>query len=135
VFGKINFLSREQTWLPLFVLLASSLLGLADDFLQVFRRGTYVAGGLKFKQRLFIVFLIALVGALWFYFKLDWRTIYVPGYGLCTALDVGGAIKGNKIDVGFYDLHAQSAEVGWKGSHYTDIYLLNNEKSNLGLLN
>src|SRR3989344_2084939 len=81
VFGKINFLSREQTWLPLFVLLASSLLGLADDFLQVFRRGTYVAGGLKFKQRLFIVFLIALVGALWFYFKLDWRTIYVPGYG------------------------------------------------------
>jgi 3D (Asp-Asp-Asp) domain-containing protein len=52
--------------------------------------------------------------------------IFVPGYGICRALDVGGAIKGNKIDVGFYDLHAQSAEVGWKGAHFTDIYLLDN---------
>ena len=63
-----------------------------------------------------------------------WTQIYVPGYGLCTALDVGGAIKGNKIDVGFYDLHAQSEEVGWRGSHYTDIYLLNNEEANLQLI-
>ena len=53
-----------------------------------------------------------------------WTEIFVPEYGLCHALDVGGAIKGGKIDVGFYDLHAQSAEVGWKGSHFTDIYLL-----------
>lgn len=55
-----------------------------------------------------------------------WTEIYVPGYGICRALDVGGGIKGNKIDVGFYDLHAQSAEVGWTGSHFTDIYLLDN---------
>ncbi|QQG45299.1 MAG: hypothetical protein HYW89_04870 [Candidatus Sungiibacteriota bacterium] len=44
---KVNFLSRNQTWLPLFILLASSLLGLADDLLQVFRKGNYVAGGIK----------------------------------------------------------------------------------------
>ncbi len=50
--------------------------------------------------------------------------IYVPGYGLCQALDVGSGINGNEIDVGFYDLHAQSSEVGWRGSHYTTIYLL-----------
>lgn len=56
-----------------------------------------------------------------------WTEIFVPGYGLCRALDVGGTIKGNKIDVGFYDLHAQSPIVGWKGSHFTDIYLLDNE--------
>ncbi|OJI09049.1 hypothetical protein COT69_01445 [candidate division WWE3 bacterium CG09_land_8_20_14_0_10_39_24] len=60
--------------------------------------------------------------------------IYVPGYGICQALDVGGAIEGNKIDVGFYDLHAQSPEVGWKGAHYTSIYLLDNEEANLTLL-
>lgn len=78
---KVNFLSRNQTWLPLFILLASSLLGLADDLLQVFRKGTYVAGGIKFKHRLLAVFLIALAGALWFYLKLDWRTIYIPGLG------------------------------------------------------
>lgn len=63
-----------------------------------------------------------------------YTTIFVPGYGICVALDVGGAIKGNKIDVGFYDLHAQSAEVGWRGSHFTDIYLMDNEEANITLL-
>ena len=78
---KINFLSRNQTWLPLFILVAASLLGLADDLMQVFQKGSYVAGGIRFRHRLLIVFLIALAGALWFYYKLDWRTIYVPGLG------------------------------------------------------
>lgn len=55
-----------------------------------------------------------------------WTEIYVPGYGICRALDVGGAIKGNKIDVGFYDLRVQAPEVGWRGSHWTEIYLLDN---------
>lgn len=78
---KANFLSRNQTWLPLFVLLAASLLGLADDLTQVWRKGTYVAGGIKFRYRLFAVFIIALSGAAWFYFKLGWGAIYVPGIG------------------------------------------------------
>ena len=78
---KANFFSRNQTWLPLATLFAASLLGLADDLAQVGVRGGYVAGGIKFRRRLLIVFLIALVGAWWFYFKLDWRTIYIPGYG------------------------------------------------------
>src|SRR3989344_4268442 len=38
---KLNFLSRNQTWLPLFTLVAAALLGLVDDFLQVFGRGRY----------------------------------------------------------------------------------------------
>lgn len=78
---KTNFVSRNQTWLPLFTLLAASLLGLADDLLQVFRKGKYVAGGIKFRHRLLVVCIIALTGALWFYFKLGWQTIYIPGYG------------------------------------------------------
>lgn len=80
-FQKINFLSRNQTWLPLFTLAAASLLGLADDLVQVLGKGGYVAGGIRFRHRLFLVFLIALFGALWFYFKLGWQTIYIPGYG------------------------------------------------------
>ncbi len=79
--GKANFVSRNQTWLPLATLLAASLLGLADDLAAVLRRGTNVAGGIKFTHRLGVILVIALVGAWWFYFKLDWRTIYVPGYG------------------------------------------------------
>jgi 3D (Asp-Asp-Asp) domain-containing protein len=47
---------------------------------------------------------------------------YVPGYGKCQALDVGGAIKGNKIDLAF----VKAAESSW-GSQYVDIYLMDNE--------
>ena len=75
---KLNFLSRGQTWLPLFALVSASLLGLTDDLLQVFNRGRYIAGGLNFTQRLLVVTLIGLIGACWFYFKLDWNTIHIP---------------------------------------------------------
>ena len=78
---KLNFLSRNQTWLPLFTLVAASLLGLVDDLLQVFRRGRYVAGGLEFRVRLGVVLLIALMGAYWFYFRLEQNSIYIPGWG------------------------------------------------------
>ncbi len=78
---KLNFLSRSQTWLPLFTLVAASLLGLSDDILQVFGKGKYIGGGLSLKKRLLLVALIGLVGALWFYFKLEWHTIHIPGVG------------------------------------------------------
>ena len=78
---KLNFLSREQTWLPLFTLVAASLLGLSDDLLQVFGKGKYVAGGMRFTRRLLIVAIIGAIGALWFYFKLDWSTIHIPLIG------------------------------------------------------
>ena len=78
---KLNFLSRGQTWLLLFTLVAASLLGLADDLLQVFGKGKYIGGGISLKKRLLLVALIGLIGALWFYFKLDWSTIHIPGNG------------------------------------------------------
>ncbi|RJQ37611.1 hypothetical protein C4552_00410 [Candidatus Parcubacteria bacterium] len=81
LFDKLTFLSRNQTWLPLFTLVAASLLGFTDDFLQVFRRGRYVAGGLEFRVRLGVVFLIALVGAYWFNVRLEQNAIYIPGIG------------------------------------------------------
>lgn len=78
---KLNFLSRNQTWLPLFGIVAASLIGLTDDLLQVFGKGKYIGGGLSLKKRLLLVALIGLIGALWFYFKLDWHTIHIPGIG------------------------------------------------------
>lgn len=78
---KLNFLSRNQTWLPLFTLVSASLLGLIDDLLQVAGRGGYVAGGLKFRVRVGVVLLIALVGAYWFYVRLGENAIYIPGLG------------------------------------------------------
>ncbi|MBU2578734.1 hypothetical protein KKA09_01285 [Patescibacteria group bacterium] len=78
---KLNFLSREQTWLPLAVLGAAALLGLADDVLQIFGKGKYIAGGIKFIRRLSIIFLIGTIGAWWFYFKLGFHTLHIPGIG------------------------------------------------------
>lgn len=80
-FAKLNFLSRSQTWLPLFTLVAASLVGLAEDIFQVFGKGKYVAGGIRFRWRLLLIALIGLVGALWFYFKLESVSVFVPFIG------------------------------------------------------
>jgi phospho-N-acetylmuramoyl-pentapeptide-transferase len=74
----LNFLSRKETWLPLFALIAGSLVGLADDFLTVREKGNYVGGGMSFWRRLLLVVLIGLVGGTWFYFKLGWDRIHIP---------------------------------------------------------
>ncbi len=81
LFQKLNFLSRNQTWLPLFTLVAASLVGLADDLFQIFGKGKYIAGGLRFSRRLILIVLIALAGAFWFYFKLETDSIFVPFFG------------------------------------------------------
>ena len=52
-----------------------------DDVLQVVGKGKYIAGGLSLKKRLLVIALIGLIGALWFYFKLDWSTLHIPGLG------------------------------------------------------
>lgn len=83
---KLNFLSRSQTWLPLFALISASLLGFVDDFLQIRGKGKYIGGGLSLKKRLILVALIGLIGACWFYFKLDWNSIHIPGNG---DIDIG----------------------------------------------
>jgi phospho-N-acetylmuramoyl-pentapeptide-transferase len=75
---KFNFLSRQETWLPLFTLISGSIVGLIDDILTVYRKGKYIGGGMSFWRRLAIVILIGLIGAWWFYFKLERDTIYVP---------------------------------------------------------
>ncbi len=81
LFQKLNFLSRSQTWLPLFTLVAASLVGLADDLIQVFGKGKYIAGGVRFSRRLLLITIIALIGALWFYFKLEKSSVFIPFLG------------------------------------------------------
>lgn len=76
-FSKLNFLSRSQTWLPLGALVATALVGLVDDYLNVRKIGPY-GGGLSIRHRLVIYTLIALVVAWWFYFKLEWDFVRLP---------------------------------------------------------
>jgi len=78
---KLDFLSRNQTWIPLFTLMAGSLVGLVDDLLEISGKRSYVAGGLSLKKRLTIVGLISLFVAWWFFFKLEVSTIGFPFLG------------------------------------------------------
>lgn len=78
---KLNFLSQNQTWIPLFTLIAASLVGLVDDLLQIKGGGGYVAGGLSLSKRIALVLLIGFAGAWWFYFKLGTSSIVIPFYG------------------------------------------------------
>jgi len=81
IFKQLNFLSRSQTLLPLGALVATALIGLLDDWLDVRGKGILGGGGLRVKHRLIIYTIIAAIGAWWFYFKLGWDTFHVPFSG------------------------------------------------------
>lgn len=78
---SLNFFSRSETLLPLGVLIASAFVGLIDDWFNIKRQGGGKGGGMKVKHRLLMYTLIALIGALWFYFKLDWDILHIPFVG------------------------------------------------------
>lgn len=75
---KLDFISRNQTWIPLATLVFGSLFGLIDDYLETRDTGDHIAGGLSLKKRLGAVSLIALFCAVWFFFKLDVVSIGLP---------------------------------------------------------
>ena len=62
-FPQVNFLSRSETWLPLFTLISASVLGLVDDVMTIRNSETYIEGGLRLKVRLILISVIAIVGA------------------------------------------------------------------------
>ena len=81
IFKSLNFLTQKETLLPLGALIISALIGLADDWLDVRGKGVMGGGGLKMRHRLLIYMAIAIFGALWFYFKLDWSVLHIPFFG------------------------------------------------------
>lgn len=72
-FSTLAFISRNQTWVPLAALAAGALVGLIDDLFEVQGKS-----GLKLRVRLFIVAVISLGCALWFYDKLGVSAISFP---------------------------------------------------------
>jgi len=75
-----NFLTRPQTLLPIGALVICAILGFIDDYLGVRRIGPK-GGGLSMRYRLLLYTAVAIVGALWFYFKLDWDVFHIPFVG------------------------------------------------------
>lgn len=76
--SKLDFLSRNQTWVPLFALMVGSLVGLVDDLYEVSGKGQRSAGGLSLRKRLAIVSSVALFIGWWFYEKLGITSIGIP---------------------------------------------------------
>ncbi|NQV12927.1 MAG: hypothetical protein HQ530_01345, partial [Parcubacteria group bacterium] len=80
IIGQLNFLTRAETLLPLGALVITALVGLADDLLNVFKIGPK-GGGMRMIYRLLLYTAVAVFGAWWFYYKLDWDLIHIPGVG------------------------------------------------------
>ncbi len=81
IIKDFNFLTRQETLLPLGALIATALVGLVDDWLDVKGKGALGGGGLTMKHRIFVYSIIAIFGAWWFYFKLDWTVLHIPFLG------------------------------------------------------
>jgi len=73
-------LSRSQTWLPLFVLIAAGLVGLFDDYLNIRSEGLGIAG-MRGKIKFSLILGIAILGALYFFVKLGFDIIHIPAVG------------------------------------------------------
>jgi len=81
---KLDFLSRNQTWIPLATLVIGGLVGLIDDFFGTMGgagHGGYIGGGMSLSKRLGVVALLSFACASWFYFKLDVTSIGIPVIG------------------------------------------------------
>lgn len=72
--------SRSQTYLPIFGLVAAGAIGLLDDLINIRGNGKGVAG-LRSTLKFLLILLIAIVGALYFYFRLGYSIIHVPAVG------------------------------------------------------
>lgn len=73
-------LDRSGTWLPLAIMVAAGLLGLLDDYVNIRWHGHGIKG-LGVTLKLGAQILIAGVGAWWFYSKLGFDILHVPGVG------------------------------------------------------
>lgn len=75
--GRLDFISRSQTWIPLMTLAAGAVIGMIDDVLEIQGNGCS-KGGLSLRKRLLIVTVVGLLCGWWFYAKLGVVAISLP---------------------------------------------------------
>jgi phospho-N-acetylmuramoyl-pentapeptide-transferase len=85
-FGIIeeSLLQRGEVYLPLFTLVVVGALGFIDDWWNVREIGK--KKGIEAGPKMFFLFIFALLGAFWFYFKLEYTSISIPLLG---TFDIG----------------------------------------------
>lgn len=80
---KIDFVSRNQTWIILAAMIFTGILGAIDDISTSGKHVPFIGDrGLSFYWRLLVVFLLSLLMGWWFLFKLGFVEIFVPFFGL-----------------------------------------------------
>lgn len=79
---KLSFISRNQTLLPFVALIVAAIIGLADDFLQIFGTGKWSRDPVFLRYlKISIILLLGLIIGLWFYVKLGITGFYIPWVG------------------------------------------------------
>lgn len=73
--------NRKETWLPLFTLITTAILGAVDDYLNIKGNGNK---GLNIKPKFLWMTLLAALGAWWFHFRLGYDQIHIPLLGNLT---------------------------------------------------
>jgi len=79
-----SLLQRGEVYLPLFTLVFMGLLGGIDDYWNA--KGIGKKKGLEAGPKMIFILFFALLGALWFAFKLQYTSLTVPGIGV---FDIG----------------------------------------------
>lgn len=74
-----SLLDRGQVYLPLATLIAVGILGGVDDLFNI--KGIGKVKGINAKPKFLLLTLFAVIGALWFYYKLGYTTIHIPRLG------------------------------------------------------
>ena len=74
-----SLLQRGQVYLPLLTLVAVGILGAVDDWFNIKQIGG--GKGIKARPKFLLLLLFSIVGAWWFYYKLDFSTIHIPSLG------------------------------------------------------
>lgn len=74
-----SLLQRGLTYLPLFTLIAMGILGAVDDYFNIKQIGK--TKGIKAKPKMLFLILFGILGAWWFYYKLGFSSIHIPGVG------------------------------------------------------
>ncbi len=72
-------LTRSQTYLPLFSIITVGILGAVDDWFNI--RGIGGIKGIRARHKTIWLFVIAALGAWWFYSKLGMDSLHIPAWG------------------------------------------------------
>ena len=75
-----SLLNQKETYLTIFTLITVWFLGAVDDFMNI--KWIWKTKWLSARFKIFWLIVLSLLGALWFYYKLQWgiRELHIPFY-------------------------------------------------------